>query len=186
MKNENFEATNSINESIYKLARLAKRGPSTGHNISHGNLRLLSLINKNNGAISKEFAELLDIRSSSMTEMMNQLESSGMISKNRDENDMRTIRISITPEGQKLLQEVSSGADAKFKDILTDEEKEQFILLCNKLIQGVSTNLSAECPNRHHTRKENKDGSGFGPHGKRSENHKSEKRSQHDSLHQKL
>ena len=68
--------------------------------------------------------------------MLSRAEADGLITRTMDEADRRVQRISLSDKGQKVVTEMENirNLDAQKKTAcLTEEEKEQFCLLCNKL-----------------------------------------------------
>lgn len=71
------------------------------YNLVNGQATLLAIIKENDGATQNELAEILCVKSSSMSERLNRLENLGYIVRNTDEDNMRCKRIYITSEGKK-------------------------------------------------------------------------------------
>lgn len=106
------------------------------HRVHSGQGHLLSLIAENEGAKQSELAEILDMRPSSMTEMLVKLEQSGLIERRQDENDQRVMRIHMAEKGEKALK-VSKAAILEMSGALfgslTEEEQTQFLDIMEKL-----------------------------------------------------
>lgn len=99
---------------------------------------LVELWNKD-GLTNAEIAELLDIKPSSVTAQVKQLEEAEMVIRKQDENDKRVSRIFLTDKGR----EAQETRDTMHNDIsetifgnLTDEEQEQLALLMEKLVEN--------------------------------------------------
>jgi DNA-binding MarR family transcriptional regulator len=107
---------------------------------------LMHTVSLNEGISSRELAELLDIRPSSLTEMLGRLEADGFVTREKDTQDLRVWRISLTAEGKKLLAEEAAAwlAHDDFSDILTKEETATFLELCSKLSSGLEKKYSPE------------------------------------------
>ena len=98
--------------------------------------RLLSALKDNGGVSSRELAELLDIRPSSLTELLTRLEQEQLVARTPDENDRRVIRVSLTEKGAEREAQITAERDAhleKFSACFTDEEAAQFCELCERL-----------------------------------------------------
>ena len=98
---------------------------------------LVELWNKD-GLTNAEIAELLDIKPSSVTAQVKQLEEAEMVIRKQDENDKRVNRIFLTEKGR----EAQETRDTMHNDIsetifgnLTDEEQEQLANLMEKLVE---------------------------------------------------
>ena len=98
--------------------------------------RLLACAAENPGVSSRELCEFLDLRPSSLSEMLSRAEADGLITRSVDESDRRVQRVSLSPKGQRIVTEMETARslDAQKKtSCLTEEEKEQFCALCDKL-----------------------------------------------------
>ena len=98
--------------------------------------RLLDCAAKNPGVSSRELCEFLDVRPSSLSEMLSRAEAEGFITRTVDEADRRIQRIALSEKGQKAVNDMEAARNAeaqKMTSALTDEEKEQFCALCDKL-----------------------------------------------------
>ncbi|QUA51966.1 MarR family winged helix-turn-helix transcriptional regulator [Aristaeella lactis] len=121
-----------------KLARAMRRCPPERNEFPFPPAigRLLECAARNPGVSSRELCEFLDLRPSSLSEMLSRAEADGLITRTVDEADRRVQRISLSDKGQKAVTEMENvrNLDAQKKTAcLTEEEKEQFCLLCNKL-----------------------------------------------------
>ena len=98
--------------------------------------RLLDCAAKNPGVSSRELCEFLDVRPSSLSEMLSRAEAEGFITRTVDEADRRIQRIALSDKGQKAVNDMEAARNAeaqKMTSALTEEEKEQFCSLCDKL-----------------------------------------------------
>ena len=102
--------------------------------------RLLACAAENPGVSSRELCELLDIRPSSLSEMLSRAEAEGLLTRAADEEDRRVQHITLSPKGSKLISDLEAARDRdaqKKTACLTDSEKEQFVALCNKLSEHI-------------------------------------------------
>lgn len=100
-----------------------------------GQNRVLHIIADNDGLNQKELAELLDIRSASMSELLNKLEKSNLITREKDETDKRVTRVFLLAAGRELVngsQDQENFAKMLFEG-LSDEEKYTFYTILKKL-----------------------------------------------------
>lgn len=150
----------NLNKLYYALHDLTKQMHRAVHRdyhmrggIYHGQAKLLMEIFKNNGASQRELAENLDVRPSSMAEMLKKLENNGFILKKQDENDQRISHIYLTDEGKKIVEEIEKSKDEfeeKFFSALTEEEKEKLLVLIEKLCLGLEKDDNDEYKMFHH------------------------------------
>ena len=133
-----------------KLARAMRRCPP-----EHGEIpfppavgRLLACAAENPGVSSRELCELLDVRPSSLSEMLTRAEADGLLARAVDEDDRRIQHITLSEKGSRLIAEMKAARDLdaeKKTSCLTEEEKKQFCELCNKL-SGHIERLALELP----------------------------------------
>ncbi|GEP23971.1 MarR family transcriptional regulator [Lentilactobacillus diolivorans] len=132
-----------------------------------GQHRVLHVLAKEGTLIQSQLAEILDIRPSSLTELLSKLEDRGLITRTPDENDKRVTNVSLTDEGKKAIETDEGSSDDLINSIfdgLSDEEVDQL----NTLFDKLNGSLKAKLPDRddrpdgfHHHH-------GFGgPHGPR-------------------
>jgi DNA-binding MarR family transcriptional regulator len=133
------------NESVQlytAMHRLGRQLHRCAHHVVHMDgfyreqSRLLLLIAENDGIIQRDLAEEMDVRPSSMTEMLAKMEQLGLILRNQDEKDQRVMHIFLTEEGKAAAEE-SKSANAKLTDVLfqslTEEEIEEMLRITEKL-----------------------------------------------------
>ena len=121
-----------------KLARAMRRCPPERREYPFPPAigRLLECAAKNPGVSSRELCEFLDLRPSSLSEMLSRAEADGLLTRTADEADRRVQRISLTEKGRKAVTEMETARDQDARrrvSCLTEEEKEQFCRLCDKL-----------------------------------------------------
>ena len=125
-----------------KLSRAMRRCPPPRgeHPFPPAVGRLLACAAENPGVSSRELCELLDVRPSSLSEMLARAEADGLLTRAVDEEDRRIQRISLSEKGQRILSDMEAvrSLDAQKKTAcFTDEEKQQFCALCNKLSEHI-------------------------------------------------
>lgn len=110
--------------------------------------RLLECAAVNPGVSSRELCEALDLRPSSLSEILVRAENEGLLCRTADENDRRIQHVSLTPRGGMIVRdmETARNEDAKKKTAcLTDDEKTLFCSLCSRLSEHIE-NLALELP----------------------------------------
>lgn len=111
---------------------------------------VLDILAEEDGVTSGVLAEILDMRPSSVTEILNKLESRGEIKRREDEQDKRIKRIYITEIGrEKANLNKPQERSEEFFAGLTDEELHTLDQLLNKVIDGWSEDFGGrpEFPN---------------------------------------
>ncbi|WP_415238928.1 MarR family winged helix-turn-helix transcriptional regulator [Seleniivibrio woodruffii] len=145
----------NILKSFIRLARMVHRESHKhvhdvqDHRMHRAQGHLLSIIAENNGAKQMELAELMDMRPSSMTEMLTKLAQTELIERKQDEKDQRVMRVYLTEKGENALK-ASKAAIVDMSDslfgVLTEEEQAQFASLMDKLTK----NLEEKCGGLSH------------------------------------
>ena len=125
-----------------KLARAMRRCPPERGEIPFPPAvgRLLACAADNPGVSSRELCELLDVRPSSLSEMLARAEADGLLTRAVDEEDRRVQRITLSAKGIRIIAEMSAARDLdaqKKTSCLTEEEKKQFCVLCDKLSEHI-------------------------------------------------
>lgn len=129
----------SLNRLVRQMHRFSHRVEHEQHHYREQS-RLLQLIGQNEGIIQRDLTEEMDVRPSSMTEMLTKMEQLGYISRRPDEKNGRIIHIFLTEQG-KLAAEESRALTEKLTeamfDCLTENEAEQLLTLADKLCEGL-------------------------------------------------
>lgn len=114
--------------------------PCMGHQGHHkpnfATGRLISVLNKAGSMTTGELAEALDLRPSSLSELLGKLEKKDLILRTQDENDKRVYRISLTDNAKLLEEKIAAERDAHmavYSACFTEEEAATFCALCEKL-----------------------------------------------------
>lgn len=108
--------------------------------INRGQIKLLFIISQNDGIIQRDLAEIMDIRPSSLTEMLISLEENLLITRKNNEKDRRVMHVYITTDGNDVIDGFNQANDnlsALLFTCLSLEEKEKMLEMVNK----INTNL---------------------------------------------
>ncbi|MBO0431127.1 MarR family winged helix-turn-helix transcriptional regulator [Enterococcus sp. DIV0660C] len=107
-----------------------------------GQQRVLSILRLEDGLVQSYLAEVLDLRPSSLAELMKKMEKSGDITREEDENDKRTKRVYLTEQGREKAEKNASFKQENQSEIffagLTEEEQTTFSNLLEKISSGWS------------------------------------------------
>lgn len=104
--------------------------------------RLLSCVAENPGVSSRDLCEFLDVRPSSLSEILARAENEGWIIRTVSEEDRRMQRVNLSDKGKTFIAEMQEAREkdaARKTSCLTDEEKAQFCALCNKLSEHMES-----------------------------------------------
>jgi len=141
---------NDVILAILKLSRAMRRCPPERKEFPFPPAvgRLLGRVAGNADISSRELCEMMDLRPSSLSEMLARAEAEGLITRRADEEDRRVVRVTLSPKGQDLVDEMDRARteDARKKAAcLTEEERELFCVLCEKL-SGHIESLALDLP----------------------------------------
>lgn len=98
---------------------------------------LTVLLNSPEGMHQKDILEKMLIRPSSLSELIDKLESDRYVERRADENDRRATLITLTEKGRARAYEVLDERRAEAEELfspLTEEEKKQLLALLHKLL----------------------------------------------------
>ena len=112
-------------------------GFGNGYSLSKG--RVLTVLLEKGRMSQRELAEELDIKPSSVSELVGKLLKEGMITREQDEKDKRSYLISLAPEGRKKAEEMTSWFSERTNDIfscLNEKEKNELESLLVKIIEN--------------------------------------------------
>ncbi len=147
------EAYRDLLEKLNRLETLLRRyqgyrcrtcGPFA--NPLRGQGRVLSILKMMSEISQKELAYLLDMRQQSLSELLQKLERSGLITRIPSEDDKRVYTITLTEKGRKFTEhmgEMETGADDLF-DCLNREEQEKLKEFLDRLADSLDRKMKPE------------------------------------------
>ena len=104
--------------------------------------RLLSCVAENPDVSSRDLCEYLDVRPSSLSEILTRAENDGWITRTASEEDRRIQRVNLSDKGKSFIaamREAEEKDAARKTSCLTDEEKAQFCALCNRFSEHMES-----------------------------------------------
>lgn len=109
--------------------------------LTHGQIRVLLYINKQDKSVyQKDIEELLHIRRSTATEMLNVLERDGYIIRKQAHHDRRLKEIHITPKARKAVKQFKGYVD-KFEKKLIKNIEEEDLQIFFKVFDQIKENI---------------------------------------------
>ncbi len=121
-----------------KLARLLGKIADDAFQVlgfSPSHALLLYVVNQRNGICQKEIGELLHLMPSTITRFIEKLEAKELVCR---KNDGKNVFIYPTEKGLLMQPEIVKAWGSlhdSYADVLTPEECNQFIAICNKLME---------------------------------------------------
>lgn len=151
LKDENPNSSRALTFLLHNaLRRIGRAHHMRGH-ARHGQQRVLALLAERAPISQRDLLEELDVRSSSLSELLAKLERGGLIERERDEADRRNFIVKLSEAGLAAAQksgEGEPGADSIFS-ALTEEEREQLGSLLRKLNDSLAEEMPEDAEGPH-------------------------------------
>ena len=135
----------TIMRRIMRIASQSRRKMPHAHGPDSHKCRgfghVLDLLSQNDGLRQQQIAEMLDIRPQSASEAIANMEQAGLVRREADEQDRRSSRIYITPEGQQRQAELLARRVENARRVLaplTEEEKQTLLMLLEKVTDALN------------------------------------------------
>ena len=130
------------------VMRLLRRRPAGKQRWGRGVYRFLTRIREHEEISTRELADSLGMRPSSLNEKLASLEKEEILVRERDPKDQRVFLVKLQPKGVALYEEIRTERQ-KMNDgistILSEEEVEAMTSLAEKLAAGLEQ-LAEETP----------------------------------------
>lgn len=132
---------------LARLQHLVRRtrppqGPQPFTDTTRGQGRVLAALRLQSGISTKDLAYVLGVRIPSLNEVLSRLEMRGFITRTPSPLDGRVMLINLTDAGRAATN-VDPSADDAF-DVLTEDEKQTFAGLCDKVIDALTERLDQD------------------------------------------
>jgi len=108
--------------------------------IYHAQHRLLMEISRNPNASQIDIARLMDISAATIAVSLKKLEKEGYINREKDEDDNRLNKITITEKGNRVVEQSKQIFDATDQEVFKDFTEEEKCTLSD-LLQKLDNNL---------------------------------------------
>lgn len=125
-----------------QVIRILRRQPAGKQHLGRGVYRVLNNIEQNKAIATRELADRLNMRSSSLNEKLGNLVKEGYIDRQRDPEDRRVFMVSLNAKGEDLLEELRLERKKRagsIGSILTEKEIEEMTRIAVKLGEGLET-----------------------------------------------
>jgi DNA-binding MarR family transcriptional regulator len=93
--------------------RVLRRG------LSMAQLHILYTLQRNREMPMSRLAEILNVSLSNATGLIDRIEERGFVERTRVPEDRRVVKISVTPDGQRMLDEIDALSDDLLRDVLS-------------------------------------------------------------------
>ncbi|MPM46938.1 Transcriptional regulator SlyA [bioreactor metagenome] len=156
-----LEKINRLETLLHRYQGYRCRNGEPFANPLRGQGRVLSILKMMSKISQKELAYLLDMRQQSLSELLQKLERSGLITRIPSEEDKRVYTITLTERGKSFsdhMGDMETGADNVF-DCLSKEEQEKLREFLDRLADSLDRKMKAEVRDE-----DPMEGHGFGGH----------------------
>jgi DNA-binding MarR family transcriptional regulator len=105
--------------------RLRGRDPHRAGDLSHGQVRALFQLDRDEESTAGCLARAADVSPASMTAMLDQLERDGFITRRRSETDRRQVLVSLTDAGRERLDAKRAAWQSRWLELLGGHSEEE-------------------------------------------------------------
>lgn len=132
----------NIIDNLHYSFNLLRRNKHQNKDSVRGKGRLFALLQEHqqNGITQRELAEKLDVKPSSMSELVQKLEHRGFITKTQDKNDKRSFKIFLTEAGSEKIEESKLEKSRFINDVFKDFNETEIDNLSN-LLEKLTSSL---------------------------------------------
>lgn len=109
-------------------------------NMTLSQLDTMAYLYEHKRAKMSELSKNAGVKMPTMTDMINKLLKSGLVKREHDEKDRRTVRVSITKNVEKMVAfhlKKRDEAVASIMKVLSEEEKTQAVNILKKLVKSL-------------------------------------------------
>ena len=111
--------------------------------VYHGQPPMLFILSKKDGRSQKEFADILNIKASTITVMLKRMEKANLVIRKQDSEDQRISRVYITEEGLELCEKARSVMNNLEEECFGNFTTEEKVIL-RRLFLQMKDNLKVE------------------------------------------
>ena len=133
------EKRDEVAVALDRLMRLLRRGHrKSGRGRAAG--RVLRTLMMSGGMTTRDLAKSLDVRISSLNEILKKLEDEGLVERYRSEMDGRIYVLVLSQKGRELAESIRRDRLARERQMvacLTEEERKEFVRLADKMAENL-------------------------------------------------
>lgn len=140
-----METQETIAQKLMTVQRLmagVRRGPDRRRDAHRGQGRILTFLKLKDGVSTRDLAEVLGVRVSSLNEVLGRMERDGLIERRQSPDDGRVMLVYLTDKGR--AQEAPKPFDERLFEGFSDEDLETFGALLDRVIINLEAQLTDE------------------------------------------
>lgn len=132
---------------LFFITESIKRKNANDKNMARGQGRILLILNQKDGLSTKELAEIMNIKVTSLNETLNKLIRKGYIKKEVSPKDKRVLLIYLTDKGREYKFKSPEGLD--IFDCLDDGQKESLNQCLDLISEEIHERFKKENPEKY-------------------------------------
>lgn len=129
------------------INQILKKRNANDQTISHGQGRILAILNKKDGISTKELSEILNIKVTSLNETLNKLIKKGYLKKEASATDKRILLIYLTDKGHEFRP--PKPKDLDIFDCLTESQKRNLDEYLDLIASEIHYKFRCENPEKY-------------------------------------
>jgi DNA-binding MarR family transcriptional regulator len=113
------------------------------HDLSMAQSRLLGILRDRRPTMN-ELARMLELDKSSVTGLVDRAERRGLLQRTPSPDDRRSMHVSLTPAGRRLVRDVVADFDAEIAEVtecLSPTQRQQLSVLATKVVLHYQANI---------------------------------------------
>ncbi|WP_460497587.1 MarR family winged helix-turn-helix transcriptional regulator [Glycomyces tarimensis] len=125
-----------------------------GQPLSLSQLFALHELDHEGGLSQRELAERLDLEKSTVSRLVGDLESDGLLRRERDPSNRRLYRVEITDAGRRLHHQVAEAFNERYRhwaSAMTREERQALAMSLPALLRAMQADRIPDAPNAEST-----------------------------------
>lgn len=133
---------------IWEVHQLAMKQPDNPASF-RGQGRIIHLLAHHGGLSQREIANLAKVKPGSVSEVLERLAKNKMITRWRDRNDRRIVRVKLADKGEQLYHELAEKRRQFEREMLqnvTKKEKQTFLTVITKMQEQLNCNYGDLLP----------------------------------------
>jgi len=140
---EHSEVVQQLYNALYKFRKLRFAAFFNVDGLKPSEVRMLMVIyksSKETGISVSKISQHLQVTSSTVTQLINDLEKKGLVIREIDPNDRRMVRIELTDQGKEMMQKAEKAREQFFNGLVEfvgEEECKELIQQLEKVIQYI-------------------------------------------------
>lgn len=134
------EITRKIMDTFFQFRRLYRHHKSPVEGMKHNEVMVLFRIKEHggtNGARVSDISHHMRVTSPTVTQLLGKLEEDGFVERTLDPDDRRSVRVTLTEQGEAIIQKAEHTFYARYSSLVDVLGTEKSILLADLLTESI-------------------------------------------------